>query len=59
MIVGTKFQLKLTIFIYCTILAPKGSFWSKIDRENAAIKISILKKTMYQISAKTENFNFS
>ena len=38
---GTKFQLKLTILIFCTKFIQKGYFRSKTEKVNITIEFSI------------------
>ena len=39
---GTKFRLKLIIFIFLIKFAQKGYFWSKTEKVNITIEFSIV-----------------
>ena len=50
MILGTKFQLKLTIFVFLTKFAQKGCFRSKIKQRNTIIRITLGTKFQVKLS---------
>ena len=50
MILGTKFQLKLTIFVFLTKFAQKGCFQSKIKQRNIIIRITLGTKFQVKLS---------